>query len=54
MQGITPGDYALFAWENVETGAWQDPDFLRGYQTQGTAVRIAEGDNQSVSLTVIP
>jgi hypothetical protein len=54
IQGITPGEYTLFAWDNVEKGAWQDSDFLRTYENQGTPVHIAEGDNQSMSLVVIP
>jgi hypothetical protein len=54
MQGITPGEYTLFAWDNVETGAWQDPEFLGLYETQGTSVHIAEGDSKSVPLVVIP
>jgi hypothetical protein len=54
MQGITPGEYTLFAWDNVEMGAWQDPEFLRTYQTLGTPVHISEGDDQSIPLAVIP
>jgi hypothetical protein len=54
FRGITPGEYTLFAWDSVESGAWQDPEFLRMYETQGTSVHIAEGDNQSISLVVIP
>jgi hypothetical protein len=54
FRGITPGEYTLFAWDNVETGAWQDPEFLGTYETQGTPVHIAEGESQSIRLVVIP
>jgi protocatechuate 3,4-dioxygenase beta subunit len=54
MQGITPGDYKLFAWENVETGAWQAPEFIQAYENAGRAIRINEGSNESLQLPVIP
>jgi hypothetical protein len=54
MQGITPGDYKLFAWDNVETGAWQNRDFIQGYENAGRPIRIDEGSNESIQLQVIP
>ena len=54
MQGVTPGDYKLFAWENVETGAWQDPDFIQGYESAGRPIHINEGSNENLQLPVIP
>jgi hypothetical protein len=54
MQGIAPGDYKLFAWENVETGAWQDPNFIQAHESAGRPVRINEGSSESLQLTVIP
>ena len=29
IEGLPPGDYKAFSWEDIETGAWQDPDFIR-------------------------
>jgi hypothetical protein len=54
MQGITPGDYTLFSWEDVETGIWHDPDFIRVYEGRGAQVHIREGSTENVLLTVIP
>jgi hypothetical protein len=54
MQGVAPGDYKLFAWEDVETGAWQDPDFMRAYENRGSPVQIREGASENLQLTVIP
>src|SRR4030095_10056097 len=31
FQGIATGDYLVFAWSDVETGAWQNPDFMRPF-----------------------
>jgi hypothetical protein len=54
MHGLTPGDYNLFAWEDIQPGAWQDPDFMRNFGGRGTPVHVNEGTNNAVQLTVIP
>ena len=54
MQGLTPGGYSLFAWEDIENGAWQDPDFIRAYEGSGRTIQISEGSTQDYQLTVIP
>jgi hypothetical protein len=54
FEGIPPGDYALFAWENVESGAWQDAEFMSGFESRGKQVHISEGSRENIQLTVIP
>ncbi len=54
LRGIAPGDYTIFAWEEIERDAYMDPDFLRLYEDRGKAVSIAAGDHQSVQLQLIP
>lgn len=54
IRGITPGDYKLFAWEDVEAGAWHDADFIRVHENSGKPVQVREGSGESVQLTVIP
>jgi len=29
ITGIAPGEYKLFAWEQIEESAYQDPEFLK-------------------------
>jgi protocatechuate 3,4-dioxygenase beta subunit len=41
MDGITPGDYKLFAWDDVEPGIWWDPDFLKKFEAHAESVTIA-------------
>jgi 5-hydroxyisourate hydrolase-like protein (transthyretin family) len=54
IDGIPPGDYKVFSWEEVETGAWQDPDFIRNFEDRGEPVRINEGGGTSnINLRVI-
>jgi hypothetical protein len=54
LQGITPGDYKLFAWEDVESGAYQDPEFLKPFESAGESVTIREGGRESRQLKLIP
>ena len=54
MEGIPPGDYTLFSWEEVEEGAWQDPNFLSIYEPLGKTVRIGENGRENVELRLIP
>ncbi len=54
FKNIDPGDYKLFAWEDVEPGAWSDPDFMKPFETKGVAVTIREHGRESVPLDVIP
>lgn len=53
LRGIPPGNYKLFSWEEVEPGAWEDPDFLRPFETKGETAVIKEGEQQTVNLTAI-
>lgn len=54
LGGVSPGEYKLFAWEDVDSGAWQDPDFLRDFESRGLSVSIDEGSHQTVQLKAIP
>jgi len=53
IAGIAPGEYKLFAWEQIEDGAYQDPEFLKPYENQGQAVTIREGSRETAELKVI-
>ena len=53
LQGIAPGDYKIFAWHYVEDGLWCEPEFIRGYEGRGKTVRIEEGNNGSIDVSLI-
>lgn len=52
--GVRPGDYTALAWQEIESGLWQDPLFLRSFERQGVSVRVAEASTPTVELRVIP
>jgi hypothetical protein len=54
LNGLAPGEYKLFAWERVEEGAWQDPQFLRLFENLGSPLRIDEGKQASADAKLIP
>jgi len=54
LHGVRPGELTLFAWETVEGEAYYNPEFLKSYEGQGSALRVGEGDRKTVQLEVIP
>ena len=54
MDHVPPGDYKVFSWEEVEDGAWYDPEFLRAVENRGTRIRIVEGRTETVRVEVMP
>jgi hypothetical protein len=42
LRGIPPGEYQLFAWENVEENAWLNADFMRRFLDMGVSITIEE------------
>ncbi len=54
LKGVAPGEYKLFAWDDIEESSWFDPDVLRTYEAKGEAVIVKVKDSQTVKLRVIP
>ena len=54
FQAMAPNDYKVFAWENIEYGAWQDPDIVAAHETFGTPVRMIDPGVQSIEVRAIP
>ena len=54
FRGVTPGDYRLFAWEDIEPFSYFDPAVLSEYEQQGKLVHVAEGSSQTVEVKLIP
>jgi protocatechuate 3,4-dioxygenase beta subunit len=54
VKNIPPGEYKAFAWEDIDPGAYTDPDFLKPFESKGEAVTISESDQKNLTLTMIP
>jgi beta-lactamase regulating signal transducer with metallopeptidase domain len=53
IPAIAPGDYRVFAWENVERFAWQNPQFLQAYEARGQSVHFTQGKKETVEVNAI-
>jgi hypothetical protein len=53
LQGLRPGDYRVFAWENVERGTWIDAAFLRQNEERGVTIHIDEGKATTAAIPII-
>jgi len=40
--GVVPGDYVLFAWQDIERGQYLDADFIQ-YEDMGRPIHVEEG-----------
>lgn len=54
LSGIPPGEYKLFAWEDIENDAYYDPGFLERYEDLGETISISENTQVTSTLKVIP
>ena len=54
LNGLAPGDYKVFAWDDIESGAWQDPEFLKPIESKGRAVKLESSAAATLTLEPIP
>lgn len=53
LRGIAPGDYKIFCWDQVEAGAWEDPEFLKAYEDRGQKISVQDGDVKTQDVIAI-
>jgi hypothetical protein len=54
IKGATPGAYKLYAFEELDANAIEDPEFLKPLESFGAPVVLREGQSTSQDLTPIP
>jgi hypothetical protein len=54
LSRVTPGDYTVYAWEDVQNGQWFDPEWIKPYLGKGQTLTAQEGNPVNVKLTMIP
>jgi hypothetical protein len=54
FKGIPPGDYRLIAWEDVDSGAWFNAQFLAAYERYAMPLKVEEGQSLTIEVSVIP
>jgi len=53
IESIAPGAYQLFAFDDIESGAWRDPDFLAEWEDVAEEIELEEGSREAVELELI-
>jgi hypothetical protein len=53
LRNVAPGEYKVFAWEDVPMGAPQDPEFRKPFEKQAGAVKMEPNGHETVELTAI-
>jgi hypothetical protein len=53
VQGIAPGGYELYAWDDIDPGAWEDPSFIEIFKNEAKAVKVEEGSQLQLEVPVI-
>ena len=54
FQNVTPGTYKIFAFDRIESGAWEDVTVMQGYDGGGQSIRVQENSQQAMEVKVIP
>jgi hypothetical protein len=53
IQGIPPGNYQVYAFEQIEKGDWQDPGIMRAFESRGKPLSVEEGKKGTVEVLAI-
>ena len=54
LRGVAPGNYKLFAWDEIEPYQYFDAAFMELYESRGTPVHVELNANVNVSLRKLP
>lgn len=54
VKGVPPGKYKIMAWEDIEPGAYRDPEFVKPFDGQAQTLALEENGRSKVTLKAIP
>jgi len=54
MRGVAPGQYTIFAWENIYNQAWLNPRYLDHYLAKGRTITIGNTPPAEIQLEALP
>jgi len=53
VHGLAPGNYKFFAWDGIESNAWEDEEFLKPFEHLGTAIEVHDLDSTTLALKLM-
>lgn len=54
FKNVVPGEYKVYAWEDVQATAWMDADFMKPVEDKGESVTVGESAVANVQVKLIP
>jgi len=54
LKNLAPGEYRLYAWEDVEAYVWMDAEMRRPFAARAQSLSVRENGRESAQLAVIP
>jgi hypothetical protein len=54
IKNVDPGEYKAYAWEDLEMGAYMDPEFVKPVENRAQAISIHENSRERAQLDLIP
>jgi hypothetical protein len=53
LKGIAPGKYKVLAWEDLEPGAFRDPDFVKPFAERAPSLALEENGHSKLTVKVV-
>jgi hypothetical protein len=53
IKGLPPGEYLALALDDVEEGAWNDPEYLESLRQRAQRLTLTAGEPQTLSLKLV-
>jgi len=54
LQNVPPGDYRLYAWEDIDSFSYSDPEFLKPHESAARKLTVKANSQEQVTLKQIP
>jgi hypothetical protein len=54
LKNVQPGKYKAYAWEDIEYGAYMDPDVLKQAEGKAESVTVREETTENLQLKLVP
>ena len=53
LRGLTPGKYKLYALDQIDAGAFYDPDYMAAFESKAETIEVSEGSKLTHELQLI-
>lgn len=54
IRSVPPGDYVVFAWNDIEQGMWFDAEYMKSVDGSGQAVTVRRNAAETVNPILVP